>query len=154
MVCRVIIPQLTLRIFSSSFTSLFSRFQNKDGLQLFWCREGKNYPVFMFQLNRNVSSSSPIWCCFAFFFPISHKIFCPIHASGWGGGEVAKATHVLHGNFMWQRRRRRTTACQCSGSGGGHGFLLHLYSLPQTVTVSNGSERQRKRCGRGCRCWS
>ena len=90
----------------------------------------------MFPLNRNGSSSSPFWCCcasdLAFSFFLFHRIkysvpFMPVVGTraicqvGGGKEEAVKATHVLHGNFMWQRRRRRTTACQYSGSGGGHG---------------------------------
>lgn len=163
MVCHVIIPKLTLS---------FSQFQSKDGPQLFWHEE--KLPGVHVPLNRNASSSSPFLRCrcltldLLFFLPSllsfpSHKIFRAIHASGLKKSNLS----------CWKRKCWKPLVyfmvISCDRGGGGEQQLVstlkveevmvlpHLYSLPQTVTTSNGSDIGTKRVGQrwrgGCRDW-
>ncbi len=167
MVCHVIIPPLTLSLFSSSFTSL-SHFQNGDSLQLFWC--GEKLPSVHVSLNRIFSFPSPFFAllvlCFrsAFSYHLfllsPHEIFCPIRASSLNKSNLS----------CWKRKYWKLLmyfmVISC-GRGGGEQqrvtaveeeevmVLRHLYSLPQTVTTSNGTiEGQKGGTEVACRDWS
>lgn len=140
---------------------------NEDRLQLFWC--GEKLSSVHVSLNRNFSFPHLFLSCGCFalnlpflaisslFFP--HKLCCPIHASALNKSNLS----------CWERKYwKRLMYFMVISCDRGRGrellrvsileeeevmVLLHLCSLPQTVTKNNGSDRGTKGWGRGCRDW-
>lgn len=150
------LPPLTFMFFSS-FTSL-SKMQNEDSLQLFWCR-GKITQRWNFSEWKCSFSLSLFFLfvlrCFTL-EQLSRAIYLPlllpflldtygyICAKGLKKSGLACCKRT-GSNFMWQTKMQKAAADILEE---GEVMVSHYLSiLPQTVTMSNGSDCRGEKGG-------
>lgn len=165
MVCHVIIPPVNAQSFLFIFykSSTFPE-RGQSAIILMWgkitqrsCFTEQNFFFFLsphlFLCFWCCSSDLPCLTISSFFSP--HEIFCPTRASG-----------LNKSNLSCRKRKYRKPlvyfmVISCDRGGGGEQqrvtrveeeevmVFRHLYSLPRTVTTSNGTDRGTKGRDRG-----